>query len=78
MPELSRLDWAFMNLDQVRRQLLDAAAWGKYITPEQLEHAAGKIAEGMRVYREELGDLPPQEQPPLRPACSTRYRPPRR
>ncbi|WP_369690118.1 DUF6374 family protein [Nocardia inohanensis] len=53
MPELSRLEWARMNLDQVRRQLLDAAAWGKYITPEQLEHAAGKIAEGMRIYAEE-------------------------
>ncbi|QLY33350.1 DUF6374 family protein [Nocardia huaxiensis] len=56
MPELSRLEWAHMNLDQVRRQLLDAAAWGKYITPEQLEHAAGKIAEGMRIYREEIGE----------------------
>ncbi|MBF6212255.1 hypothetical protein IU433_17575 [Nocardia puris] len=53
MPELSRLEWARMNLDQVRIQLLDAAAFGKYLTPEQLEHAAFKIGEGMRVYGEE-------------------------
>lgn len=53
MPELSRRDWATMNLEQVRRQLLDAAAFGKYLTPEQLEHAAGKIGEGLRVFKEE-------------------------
>lgn len=50
---LSRLDWARMNLEQVRTQLLDAAAFGKYLPPEQLENAAGKIAEGMRIYVEE-------------------------
>ncbi|WP_433757455.1 DUF6374 family protein [Nocardia sp. CA-135398] len=50
---LSRLDWARMNLEQVRTQLLDAAAFGKYLPPEQLENAAGKIAEGMRIYAEE-------------------------
>ncbi|WP_306363869.1 DUF6374 family protein [Nocardia sp. CC227C] len=63
MPELSRLDWARMNLDQVRRQLLDAAAFGKYITPEQLEHAAGKIAEGMRIYLEETHPAPTDPAP---------------
>ncbi|MEV2223132.1 DUF6374 family protein [Nocardia vinacea] len=50
---LSQLDMARMNLEQVRRQLLDAAAFGKYLPPEQLENAAGKIAEGMRIYVEE-------------------------
>lgn len=50
---LSRLEWAFMNIDQVRAQLLDAAAFGKYLPPEQLENAAGKLAEGLRVYTEE-------------------------
>ncbi|MFF0457845.1 DUF6374 family protein [Nocardia africana] len=29
--------------------LLDAPAFGKYLSPEQLENAAGKIAEGLRV-----------------------------
>ncbi|MRH89458.1 hypothetical protein GFY24_18730 [Nocardia sp. SYP-A9097] len=53
MPELSRHEWATMNLEQVRRQLLDAAAFGKYMTPEQLENAAGKIGEGLRIFREE-------------------------
>jgi hypothetical protein len=50
MSSLSRLDWARMNLEQVRNQLLDAAAFGKYLPPEQLENAAGKIAEGLRVF----------------------------
>ncbi|MFI6998363.1 DUF6374 family protein [Nocardia sp. NPDC050175] len=40
-----------MNLEQVRDQLLDAAAFGKYLPPEQLENAAGKIGEGLRVFR---------------------------
>ncbi|WP_062988307.1 DUF6374 family protein [Nocardia anaemiae] len=53
MPEFSRLDWARMNLEQVRGQLLDAAAFGKWMTPDQLENAAGKIAEGIRIYAEE-------------------------
>ncbi|WP_167829091.1 DUF6374 family protein [Nocardia brasiliensis] len=52
MPPLSRRDRARINLEQVREQLLDAAAFGKYLPPEQLEHAAGKIAEGLRVYTE--------------------------
>ncbi|WP_433665198.1 DUF6374 family protein [Nocardia sp. CA-128927] len=37
-----------MSLEQVRGQLLDAAAFSKYLPPEQLENAAGKIAEGPR------------------------------
>ncbi|WP_442941478.1 DUF6374 family protein [Nocardia sp. NBC_00403] len=41
MPELSRLEWARMNLDQVRTQLLAAACGTRFLTPEQLECAAG-------------------------------------
>ncbi|MGY4098529.1 DUF6374 family protein [Nocardia sp. R16R-3T] len=55
---LSRLDWARMNLEQVRTQLLEAATFGKYLPPEQLENAAGKIAEGMRIYAEETPGAP--------------------
>ncbi|WP_280430051.1 DUF6374 family protein [Nocardia brasiliensis] len=50
MPQLSRRDWATMNLENVRDQLLDAAAFGKYLPPEQLENAAGKISEGLRIF----------------------------
>ncbi|WP_405136658.1 DUF6374 family protein [Nocardia sp. NBC_01388] len=50
MPELMPRDWATINLERVRNQLLDAAAFGKYLTPEQLENAAGKINEGLRVF----------------------------
>lgn len=64
MPEPTRLDWARTNLDQVRRQLLDAAAFGKHLTPEQLEHAARKIGEGLRIYREATGEpMPSPGQP---------------
>ncbi|MEV6562716.1 DUF6374 family protein [Nocardia sp. CA-128927] len=59
MSPLSRQDWARMNLEQVRDQLLDAAAFGKYLPPEQLENAAGKIAEGLRVYTELTSDRGP-------------------
>ena len=58
MPELSRRDWAIMNLIQVKRQLLDAAASGKTLTPEQLENAAGNISEGLRVFRSETEPRP--------------------
>ncbi|WP_425298065.1 DUF6374 family protein [Nocardia brasiliensis] len=33
--------------------MLDAAAFGKYLPPEQLENAASKLAEGLGVYTEE-------------------------
>jgi hypothetical protein len=42
-----------MNLDQVREQLLNPAAFGKQLSHEQLEHAARKVSEGMRIYAEE-------------------------
>ncbi|MFE9322640.1 DUF6374 family protein [Nocardia sp. NPDC052278] len=58
MPELSRLDRAWMNLDQVREQLLNAAAFGKHLSPDQLEHAARKVADGMRIYAEETRPRP--------------------
>ncbi|WP_157513979.1 DUF6374 family protein [Nocardia concava] len=77
MPELSRLEWARMNLDQVRSQLLTAATGGRFLTPEQLERAAGKIEEGLRIYEEETGPPPVESQTDgARPICSEprRYR----
>ncbi|WP_378743364.1 DUF6374 family protein [Nocardia brasiliensis] len=50
---MTRLEWAYRNISQVREQLLEAAAFGKYLTPEQLENAAGKLSEGLRVYTQE-------------------------
>ncbi|MEU0874757.1 DUF6374 family protein [Nocardia brasiliensis] len=52
MSQPSRREWATWNLEQVRDQLLDAAAFGKRLPPEQLEQAAGKIGEGLRVFQE--------------------------
>ena len=70
MPELSRLEWARMNLDQVRTQLLDAAAFGKTLTPEQLENAAGKIGEGLRVYTQETSEPAADEPVEWMQGCS--------
>ncbi|MFE7797655.1 DUF6374 family protein [Nocardia sp. NPDC057440] len=56
MRELMRIPFARMQLEQVRDQLLDAAAFGKYISPESLEHPAGKISEGLRIYTEATQD----------------------
>ncbi|MFE3797018.1 DUF6374 family protein [Nocardia tengchongensis] len=79
MPELSRLEWARMNLDQVRTQLLAAASGARFLTPEQLEHAAGKIEEGLRVYEEEAGPTAPAPSSNgARPICSDPRRPRRR
>lgn len=50
MPEPSPLDRATENLRQTQRQLLDAAAFGKQLSPEQLERAAGRIGEALRAY----------------------------
>ncbi|MGY2036600.1 DUF6374 family protein [Nocardia gipuzkoensis] len=55
MPELARRDFALLWLDQVKRQLQDAAAFGKSLTPEQLEVAAGKIGEARRILAEVTG-----------------------
>ncbi|WP_157114860.1 DUF6374 family protein [Nocardia niwae] len=46
MPELNRLDFAQMQVGDVRR-LLDAAAFGKTVAPEQLEIMA--LGEGLRI-----------------------------
>ncbi|QIS05673.1 hypothetical protein F5X71_28200 [Nocardia brasiliensis] len=52
MSQPSRREWATWNLEQVRDQLLDAAAFGKRLTPEHLEHAAGRIGASLRVFQE--------------------------
>ncbi|WP_374760472.1 DUF6374 family protein [Nocardia cyriacigeorgica] len=52
MAELCRHDAALRSLDQVRTQLVDAAAFGKIISPERLEMAASKVAEARRVLAE--------------------------
>ncbi|MEV0031413.1 DUF6374 family protein [Nocardia sp. NPDC050793] len=55
MPETTARDFAILWLDQVKQQLNDAAAFGKSLTPEQLEHAAGKIAEARRILAQITG-----------------------
>ncbi|MEW1734351.1 DUF6374 family protein [Nocardia beijingensis] len=50
MPELSRLNFAKLQIDNVRGWLLDAVAFGKSLSPEEMEIMAGKLAEGLRIY----------------------------
>jgi|GEM_PF-4649659 len=47
MPACTTIELARQRIDEVRRQLLDAAAFGKHITPDQLEHMASKLATGL-------------------------------
>ncbi|QIS10420.1 DUF6374 family protein [Nocardia arthritidis] len=53
MLERSRISLAQTQIDNVRRQLLDAAAFGKRITPDQLEHLAAKLGDSLRILTEE-------------------------
>jgi len=43
------IESARRQIEEVRRQLLDAAAFGKRITPDQLERMASKLATGVQV-----------------------------
>ncbi|WP_155980886.1 DUF6374 family protein [Nocardia sp. CNY236] len=52
MPEFQRREFALLWLDQVKQQLVDAAAFSKCLSPEQLENAAGKISEARRILAE--------------------------
>jgi hypothetical protein len=51
------MEFATRQINEVRRQPLDAAAFGKHITPDQLEHMASKLAASMETLdlRTELG-----------------------
>ncbi|WP_415842768.1 DUF6374 family protein [Nocardia ninae] len=51
--DLSRIAFAQAQIDEVRRQLLDTAAFGKSITPDQLEHLAAKLGETLRILAED-------------------------
>ncbi|WP_280275146.1 DUF6374 family protein [Nocardia wallacei] len=48
MPARPTITFARQQIEDVRRQLLDAAAFGKHITPDQLERMAGKLAYSVR------------------------------
>ncbi|WP_280267950.1 DUF6374 family protein [Nocardia wallacei] len=48
MPARPTAEFARQQIDEVRRQLLDAAAFGKHITPDQLERLASKLATGVQ------------------------------
>ncbi|MFE7741522.1 DUF6374 family protein [Nocardia sp. NPDC057455] len=54
MPDLEPTQFAYSQINAVRRQLLDAAAFGKHLRPEHLENMAGKLAEGLRAYTEAI------------------------
>ncbi|MCU1642414.1 MAG: hypothetical protein JWN03_2689 [Nocardia sp.] len=50
MPELDPTVFAHLQISEVRRRLLKAAVFGKHLTPDQLEHMAEQLAEGLRLY----------------------------
>lgn len=57
MPELHP---TYALIADVRRQLLDAAAFDKHLTPDHLEHLAGTLAGVLRAC---------VAAPPVGPAC---------
>ncbi|WP_280243332.1 DUF6374 family protein [Nocardia abscessus] len=59
MPQPEPIPFARSQINDVRRQLLDAAAFGKHLRPEQLENMAGKLAEGLRAYAEAMAPAQP-------------------
>ncbi|WP_280387736.1 DUF6374 family protein [Nocardia wallacei] len=61
MPARPTAEFARQQIDQVRRQLLDAAAFGKQITPDQLEQLASKLATGVQAL-----DAPAEPGPNVR------------
>ncbi|MBH0776796.1 DUF6374 family protein [Nocardia bovistercoris] len=52
MSDPDRIDFARAQVEDVRRALLDAAAFGKTLRPAPLEGLAGKLAAALRIYRE--------------------------
>ncbi|MCX4095513.1 DUF6374 family protein [Nocardia sp. alder85J] len=58
MAEPVRIPDAYQQIDQVRRQLIDAAAFSKHLTPEVLEHLAGTLALGLRLLADHPATTP--------------------
>ncbi|MFI1920187.1 DUF6374 family protein [Nocardia sp. NPDC020380] len=70
MPEPARMPYVERQINDVRRQLLDAAAFAKLLSPEALEHMAGTLADGLRVLSEERQvGMRPRSGPPTHAAC---------
>ncbi|MBF6074827.1 DUF6374 family protein [Nocardia beijingensis] len=70
MPDHEPILFARTRINDVRRQLLDAAAFGKHLGPEQLENMAGRLAEGLRAYTEAFAaEVTPANPPADGRAC---------
>ncbi|WP_039804856.1 DUF6374 family protein [Nocardia araoensis] len=74
MPDQEPLPFARTQINEVRRQLLDAAAFGKHLGPEQLENMAGKLAEGLRAYTEAITAATAPAGPPADGRACLDYR----
>ncbi|WP_433635531.1 DUF6374 family protein [Nocardia sp. CA-120079] len=51
VPESAPVGFAERQIGEVRRQLLDAAAFGKSISPAQLENMAGKLLSALEAFQ---------------------------
>jgi hypothetical protein len=59
MPDPERISSARHQIDGVRRHLLEAAAFSKQLSPDVLEHLAGRLTAGLRL----LAGEPPGATP---------------
>ncbi|WP_280300285.1 DUF6374 family protein [Nocardia abscessus] len=62
MPESSSIAPAERQIREVRRALLDAAAFGKVVSAEHLEHMADKLLSALQDPRLAAAPQKPEEQ----------------
>ncbi|MGW6729613.1 DUF6374 family protein [Nocardia sp. NPDC055029] len=67
MPEMPRPAATAATLAMVRRQLLDTAAFGNPLLPDQLEYLAARITEVLRGYATTDTRIHPRLRRPLQP-----------
>lgn len=62
MPELGPIGFAEHQIDTVRRQLLEAAAFGKRVSPDQLENMARKLGDAVAIVQSFVAQSDPRKR----------------
>ncbi|SUE28941.1 Uncharacterised protein [Nocardia farcinica] len=52
MTDPERIDYARREVEDIRRALLDAAAFGKTLSPTSLERMADRLTAAMHIYED--------------------------
>lgn len=62
MSELGPIGFAEHQIVTVRRQLLEAAAFGKHVSPDQLENMAGKLGDAVAIFQSFVAQSDPRRR----------------